>query len=163
MMNTNFRYEEGLYRGLLEHTDSFKTEYEGVVRKYKIDKGIPQNYFSFSEDPSENSCITSDNNYLRSYGIAEEESVNARIISIEDNKVIVEMELDNCEIERKLKPFYVRKLKEMNLLFPNSIFQFVYKETQTGQNIEIRPLGDIVDKEIFDFYKMLKTEIGIEC
>ncbi len=163
MMNITKKYTDGSYKGLLEHSDTFRTEYDGVIRKFKINKGIPENYFSLSEEIEDNSCQFPDNIYWRAYNIAQKESVNVRIVAIENDDVVVEMELDNCEIDRKLNPFYVRKLKEMGLLYQDSIFQFIYTETPTGQNIEIKPQDNIVDEKISDFYRMLKTEIGIEC
>ena len=85
------------------------------------------------------------------------EKILYKIISINDNEVIVEIFLENCEVQKKLNKYYISILKDKNKLFVGSEFYIVYEKTQDGLNIRIESYNsEYNNNEIYnDLYKKL--------
>lgn len=139
---------------LLPH-DTFSTEVNGVYKKFKItNDGDPQSIFL---NPTEDTTFNSTD---YSCVATETKNIRTEIISITEDKVVVEMYLPDREIQKSLKQLYIRKLKELDLYYEGANFDFVFTETEFGQTTEIQKIDNIKDFEAENFIKQLQDEIG---
>lgn len=142
----------------LKPADTFSTDVDGVIKSFKItDQGDPLSRFL-----DEREVNTFNEKYEDAYcSINKQEVLQAKVVSIKKNKVIVEISLPEYDTLKELNQFYVNKLDSLGLLYVDSEFEFVITETQTGQLTEVRAFTGFEDeKEVIDFYENLKNEIG---
>ncbi len=158
-MQSMFNFENNSQQHYqLKPTDTFTTNTNGVLKAFVVtEQGDPLNRFIYEKEISTFKKLECGFNY----NVNKQEILQARIVSIENDKVVVQIDLGDFETSKELNPFYVKKLKMLGLLYVDSEFEFVITETETGQLTEVRAFEKFEDEEeVIDFYKKLKNEIG---